>query len=94
VSHIILKHSNDHIQPQMFSLKPKWNSFKAKILKLQALSTLQVNGSEQLLLLQMKATQLPILINNASTGAINCTKAVEWTIYLFIIGATLQTGLM
>lgn len=51
----------------MFSLKPKWHSFKAKNLKLQALSTLQVNGSEQLLL-QMKVTQLPILINNASTG--------------------------
>jgi hypothetical protein len=64
VSHIVLQHTNDRIQPRTFSLKPKKYSFKAKILKPQAL---QVGGSEHEVL-QMKATQLPVLINNATTG--------------------------
>jgi hypothetical protein len=64
VSHIVLQHSNDRIQPRTFSLKPKKYSLKAKILKPRAL---QVGGSNHEVL-QMKATQLPVLINNATTG--------------------------
>ena len=64
VSYIVLRHCNDRIQPPTFSLQPKRQTFKAKILKPRPL---QVKGNERELL-QMKATQLPVLINNATTG--------------------------
>jgi hypothetical protein len=64
VSHVVLQHSNDRIQPRTFSLKPKKYSLKAKILKPRAL---QVGGIQHEVL-QMKATQIPVLINNATTG--------------------------
>jgi hypothetical protein len=64
VSYIVLRHSNDHIRPATFSLKPKQHTFRAKILKPRAL---QVKGDERELL-QMKATQPAFVINNATTG--------------------------
>jgi hypothetical protein len=64
VSQIILQHTNDRIQPWTFSLNLKNYSFQAKILKPKAL---QVKSSDHKVL-QMKATQLPVLINNATTG--------------------------
>jgi hypothetical protein len=64
VSHIILHHSNDRVQPQIFSIEPKKYTFKAKILKPRLL---QVKGGEYEWL-EMKGIQLPILINNATTG--------------------------
>jgi hypothetical protein len=64
VSYIVLRHSNDRIRPATFSFKPKQHTFKAKILKPREL---QVKGDEREVL-QMQATQLPILINNATTG--------------------------
>ena len=65
VSYIVLRHCNDRIQPPAtFSLQPKRQTFKAKILKPRPL---QVKGNERELL-QMKATQLPVLINNVTTG--------------------------
>jgi len=64
VSYIVLHHSNDRIRPATFSFKPKQHTFKAKILKPREL---QVKGDDREVL-QMQATQLPILINNATTG--------------------------
>jgi len=64
VSYIVLRHSNDRIRPSTFSLKPKQHSFKAKVLKPRVL---QIKGDEREVL-QMKAYQLPLLINNATTG--------------------------
>jgi len=64
VAHIVVRHSNSRIHPQVFSIKPKKYSFKAKVLKPRAL---QVNGKERETL-QMKAIQVPVVINNATTG--------------------------
>jgi hypothetical protein len=64
VSYIILRHSNDRIRPPTFTLNPKQQTFKAKILKPRLL---RIKGDERELL-QMKATQLPAVINNATTG--------------------------
>ena len=64
VKHLVLRHCNERISPPTFSIKPKLHSFKAKILKPR---TLQVKGNERELL-KMKAIQLPVLINNATTG--------------------------
>jgi hypothetical protein len=51
--------------PSTFSLKPKQHSsFKAKVLKPQVL---QIKGDEHEVL-QMKAYQLSVLINNITTG--------------------------
>jgi len=44
VSHIEVRHSNSRIYPQVFSIKPKKYSFKAKVLKPRAL---QVKGKER-----------------------------------------------
>ena len=64
VSQIVLRHRNDRIQPQVFSVEPKKYIFKARILKPRLL---QVKG-EEYETLEMKGIQMPILINNATTG--------------------------
>ena len=64
VSHVLLHHTNNRIQPATFSLQPKQQTFKAQVLKPRAL---QVKGSDREVL-QMRATQLPLIINNATTG--------------------------
>ena len=65
VDHVILKHSNSRIQPQYFQVKPKEHTFKANIPKPWIVQT---NGNKNTEKVQMKALQLPILINNATTG--------------------------
>jgi hypothetical protein len=64
VSYIVLQHTNDRIRPATFSLKPKQQTFTAKILKPRLL---QIRGDEREKL-AMKATQVPVVINNATTG--------------------------
>ena len=64
VSHIVLHHCNDRVQPQVFFVEPKKYFFKAKIPKPRLL---QIKGHEYEML-EMKGIQLPILINNATTG--------------------------
>jgi hypothetical protein len=64
VSYIVLRHSNDRIRPATFSLKCKEQTFRAKILKPRVLQT---KGDEREVL-KMKAIQLSLLINNATTG--------------------------
>jgi hypothetical protein len=60
----LYRETGDTITQGTPSCQPKQQTFKAKILKTQQL---QVNGNEWELL-QMKATQLPVLVNNATTG--------------------------
>jgi hypothetical protein len=64
VSYIMLRHCNDRIVPAVFSIKPKQHIFKAKILKPKAM---QVKNDEREII-KMKAIQIPVLINNATTG--------------------------
>jgi len=64
VDHIVLEHVNDRIHPATFSLKPKRYTFRAKVLKPRSMQV-KDNDRESL---QMKATQLPMLVNNATTG--------------------------
>jgi len=64
VDHIILRHCNDRIEPQVFAVKPKNFSFVANILKP---SVLRTKGDERETI-RMMATQIPLIINNATTG--------------------------
>ena len=64
VDHIILRHCNDRIEPQVFAVKPKKFSFVANILKP---SVLRTKGDERETI-RMTATQIPLIINNATTG--------------------------
>ena len=64
ISCIVLKHVNDRISPALFSLKPKKHTFKARLPKPRLLQT-KTNDKESV---KMKATQVPLLVNNATTG--------------------------
>jgi PIF1-like helicase len=64
VSHIVLQHSNERVQPQTFSLQPRKYTFEASILKPRKL---QFRNNERETV-KMRGTQLPVIINNASTG--------------------------
>ena len=57
-------HSNARVQPQIFSVEPKKYTFTANILKPRSL---QMKGDEREKL-NMKGIQLPLLVNNATTG--------------------------
>jgi hypothetical protein len=62
IDHIELQHENNRIQPAIFRLKPEDFSFKAKLphpLDVDKKKTNYVN---------LKATQLPIISNDATTG--------------------------
>jgi len=56
VAHIELKHCNDQVEPQVFSIKPIKYSFTGKVLKLRALQTKQDEQES----LKMKAWQVPL----------------------------------
>ena len=64
VEKIILNHSNDRIQPSTFCVEPKNYTFIAKVLKPKALRTRKAPREK----IRMKAKQIPLLINNATTG--------------------------
>jgi hypothetical protein len=64
VDRVVLDHANDRIYPRRFSLVPKQHRFQARILKPLALRTKKSEREN----LHMKAIQIPILINNATTG--------------------------
>ena len=64
VSHVLLKHSNSRILPSAFVLQPKQHNFKANILKPRGM---QVKGHEREKI-KMRATQVPLIVNNATTG--------------------------
>ena len=65
VAYIELRHYNSLINPAVFQIKPKTHSFKARIPKPMILHIHPKNTTE---LIDMRATQLPILLNNATTG--------------------------
>jgi len=64
VNHIMLRHTNKRVKPQVLTLEPKQYTFKAKILKRSALQT---EGDEREDI-RMKAVQLLVIINYARTG--------------------------
>ena len=64
VSHLVLHHCSDRVEPPTFSVQPKKYTFKAKLLKPRALQT-KPNDRETV---EMKGYQIPVLINNATTG--------------------------
>jgi hypothetical protein len=64
VSHIVVRHCNPRVNPAVFSIEPKKHSFKGRLLKPRMLQT-RGNDRENL---RMKACQIPVLINNATTG--------------------------
>jgi len=63
VNHIILRHCNDRIEPQVFVVKLKNFYFVANILKPSVLCT---KGDERETI-RMMATQIALIINNATT---------------------------
>jgi len=81
IAYISLRHCNERIQPSTFSLKPVSSTFKAKIPKPRAL---RVKGDETEQL-KMKATQLPMVVNNATTGhklqgsGVDCLFVHNWS---------------
>ena len=63
VSHLELKHLNQKISPATFTVKPTSYSFKAKLPVPEFLAM----DSDEKQKVAMRATQLPVLINNATT---------------------------
>lgn len=64
VAHIVVHHCNDRIRPQVFSVEPKKYTFRANIPKPRMLQ--ERDGDRESV--QMKAVQIPVLVNNATTG--------------------------
>jgi len=64
VSSVTLRHCNDRILPATFTMSPKQFTFRARIAKPESLRT-KPNEKE---FVSMRATQLPFVINNATTG--------------------------
>jgi hypothetical protein len=64
VVHIVVKHCNDRVQPREFSLQLKKYTFKGKLPKPITLQEKEGDCDS----IKMKATQLPGLVNNATTG--------------------------
>jgi len=64
VDHVVLHHINERIKPQIFSLKPKEHRFKAQIVLPPAYQHKWKTRES----LSMTAIQLPMLVNNATTG--------------------------
>lgn len=65
VDHMVLRHCNDRITPELFSVSPKrYTSFKARIPKPESL---QLNNNDREWI-TMRGVQVPVLVNNATTG--------------------------
>ena len=64
VDHLVLRHCNTDITPQVFIVKPKMYSFKA-FLPSPACIRMNSNDKQKL---AMKARQLPVVVNHATTG--------------------------
>jgi hypothetical protein len=100
VSHTVLRHTNERITPPTFTVRPKQQSFRANILKPRML---RVKGKERELL-KMKATQLPVIINNATTGhklqgtGVDCLFVHNWSyvtnwVYVMLSRVKTRAGL-
>jgi hypothetical protein len=64
VNYIKCKHSNSNIIQSIFTIKPKMNNFKVKISLPQHLENMHNIAQTY----TMRAMQIPIIINNATTG--------------------------
>jgi hypothetical protein len=64
VDRVELEHVNDRIHPRIFSVAPTEHIFRANMLKPHTLRA-KIGQREEL---SMKATQIPFIINNATTG--------------------------
>ena len=64
VDHLILKHSNNRIQPAQFSVRPQKYNFKARFPTPESLRTSETQRDW----IQMRGVQLPVLVNNTTTG--------------------------
>jgi hypothetical protein len=64
VSHLVLRHNNNRIQPPLFYVEPKQHNMTVNMLKPHIM---QVKGNEREKL-KMKATQVQVVVNNATTG--------------------------
>ena len=64
VSYLVLKHNNSKILPSTFKLEPIEFHITARILKPQLLRMKQDDRE----MVKMKATQLPVISNQATTG--------------------------
>ena len=100
VEKIILHHSNERVQPDTFCVQPRDYSFDAKILKPKSLRS-DKSPRETI---RMKGKQLPLLINNATTGhklqgsgvdnlfVHNWSDVTNW-VYVMLSRVTTRTGL-
>ena len=64
IDYVVVRHERGDIQPARFRVKPKINTFNAKVL-LPEISRISEDQRESL---RMQALQVPLLINNATTG--------------------------
>jgi hypothetical protein len=64
IDHIVLEHCSDRIQPREFSLTPEDFTFKGTL----PLTGIAQFGGSKKEKFDMKATQIPVIINNATTG--------------------------
>ena len=65
VERIVLKHENDSISPQLFTMQPQSHSFTAT---LPLPDSQQTGGVKKTYKVKMTGVQLPIISNNATTG--------------------------
>jgi hypothetical protein len=96
VSHLVLRHANNRIHPSTFKVYPKKKTFKAKVLKPRLL---QVKGNDRETI-KMKATQLPVVVNNATTGhklqgsGVDCLFVHNWsyvTNWVYVVLSRVKT---
>ena len=64
VEYIQLRHTNKNIHPPTFQMTPTQMKFNAKF----KVSALDKNKKNETKFVEMKATQVPIVVNNATTG--------------------------
>jgi hypothetical protein len=64
VDHVVVSHSNDRVEPQVFSIEPRSYTFDTKVPKPKSLQTRDGNHET----LRMKATQLLVIVNDATMG--------------------------
>jgi hypothetical protein len=61
-----LTHLNERVRPQTFILQPKEHTFKAVIPKSNILQNFDPNNITKTI--EMRAIQIPLVVNNATTG--------------------------
>lgn len=64
VDHVVVRHERNDIEPATFRLKPKENTFKANLLMPELYRTKEGEREK----LKMKAVQVPLIVNHATTG--------------------------